>query len=137
MAFAAGDRVEFLPSADANLCGRPGDTGVVFYYDDDRNITVKNERTGHIGNKYARNLRLIAKEGNSRMTFGTIVEKAKFLALSSEDKALVKQGFQTPAGEPTQAGLALLQKLTWEANKAGLVELAQDLEAYDKAEKKA
>jgi hypothetical protein len=33
--------------------------------------------------------------------------------------------------------LTLLQKLNWEANKKGLVELASEMDAYDKAEKKA
>jgi hypothetical protein len=134
MAFAKGDRVRFIYGA--SNAGEPGEIGVVLHYQDDFNIEVENEVSGRIGNKYARNLELVAKKG-SDMTFGTLVEKAKFLALSAEDKALVKQGFQTPAGEPTAAGLTLLQKLNWEANKKGLVELASEMDAYDKAEKKA
>jgi hypothetical protein len=134
MAFAVGDRVYFLYGVSS--AGEPGDIGVVLRYQDDFHIEVKNELSGQIGNKYARNLEVVERKG-SNMTFGNLVEKAKFLALSAEDKALVKQRFQTPDGEPTAAGLSLLQKLNWEANKKGLVELASEMDAYDKAEKKA
>lgn len=67
---------------------------------------------------------------------GKLIDKAAFLALSSEDKTLVKQGFQDAKGNPTAEGLELLQRVTWDAHKKELASLAGDMEAYDKAEAK-
>lgn len=128
MTFSVGDTVEVIWTG-CNYMGQQfkvikAESGWV------RFATPSGFTHSHLENCF----KLIKQKGSF---MGTLVEKAKFLALSADDKVLRKQGVTGADGKLTAEGRELLEQVNLTANKAELVKLAKAIEISEKEEKKS